>query len=161
MYKETHIITKCKGCGAKIIFMKSSTGKLVPCNAESVEAEDIFYNRNKHMAHFATCPKADVFRRAKRMKEANDPLRKCEKDEAEYRKSTKETLEKIKNDKRLFVVNNQHAITVPRYALLNLCANSGMDYEQLVSYDNKELLEWMGELGEVAEEKEECLELFA
>jgi len=52
--------THCNSCGAKIIFMKTYTGKYIPVDFSSVDnnkiiAVDIF-DSEKHISHFATCP---------------------------------------------------------------------------------------------------------
>jgi len=41
---------KCKGCGTTIIWVKTNTGKMMPVDTDGT-------------SHFATCPKADDFRR--------------------------------------------------------------------------------------------------
>lgn len=57
-------ITRCKGCNARIVFLQSpSTNKRVPCDADTVEADDEIYEHGRHVSHFTTCPKADYFRR--------------------------------------------------------------------------------------------------
>ena len=75
---------KCKSCGAEIIFITSTRGKLIPCNAKPVKfdyalgAHDRVVTGNGevlpaliseygketgYISHFATCPKANAHRR--------------------------------------------------------------------------------------------------
>ncbi|MBU0475280.1 MAG: hypothetical protein KKF62_14095 [Bacteroidetes bacterium] len=50
----------CKSCGAKIIFMRTNSGKYIPVNFDSVVGSGIpsyeIFNSKKHTSHFATCP---------------------------------------------------------------------------------------------------------
>lgn len=83
-------VTKCRGCGADIVFIKSVAGKTIPCNAESISyvqkadgdlkivtpngevlsgsaAEDPQKATGiGYISHFATCPAADSFRKARK-----------------------------------------------------------------------------------------------
>lgn len=62
----TDLADKCKGCGAPIVFMKTRKGKYIPVDAESIKTNEVFFNPNSGMiAHFATCPKAQDFRKPK------------------------------------------------------------------------------------------------
>lgn len=77
-------MSKCKSCGAEIIFIRSLKGKQIPCNAEPVRftyelgAPDRVVTRNGevlpaiigpngaetgYISHFATCPNANNHRR--------------------------------------------------------------------------------------------------
>lgn len=56
-------ITRCKSCRARIIFLKTSTGKTMPTDADTVEPSDQLFDANKHKSHFATCKKASDFRK--------------------------------------------------------------------------------------------------
>ena len=81
-------VTKCRGCGAPIVFVTSAQGKSIPCDAQLiryranqaghdyvvVEGEGLvrcdldFEGLPTGMArisHFATCPYSDRFRRKK------------------------------------------------------------------------------------------------
>ena len=84
---------KCKSCGAEIIYLKTKSGKLMPCNAElvpywmdrdgqdkivtpygevvSCTMEQLTFAEptgTGYMPHWATCPDADKFRnRAERI----------------------------------------------------------------------------------------------
>ncbi len=61
----------CKACGHPIVFLPAKSGKLLPINAETVQEGDTEYQgkdadgKGKHIAHFATCPEADKFRKKK------------------------------------------------------------------------------------------------
>ena len=44
---------KCRGCGAAIVWVKTAKGKNMPVDADG-------------QSHFATCPKAQDFRREKK-----------------------------------------------------------------------------------------------
>lgn len=67
-------MAKCKGCGAEIIWIKTEAGKHAPIDA----GKRLFYLNNEdadnlqwlafwgHEPHFATCPKADQFRKTKK-----------------------------------------------------------------------------------------------
>lgn len=80
-------MTKCKSCGANIIWIKTTNGKSMPCNAEQViywqdpkgEANIITPNGETvratlktrrtpptgvgYIPHWATCPQANNFRK--------------------------------------------------------------------------------------------------
>lgn len=54
---------RCKACRARIIFLKTATGKSMPVDADTVEATDEMFDHERHESHFAKCPAADRFRR--------------------------------------------------------------------------------------------------
>lgn len=54
---------KCRSCGAPIIWFKTSAGKNIPVNAETVLDGDYTLELPRHVAHFATCPEAAKFRK--------------------------------------------------------------------------------------------------
>jgi len=66
-------MTTCKGCGQPIYFMKTVNDKLIPVNPESISLQDrvaidnnrevIFDTSKGHISHFATCTKADHFKK--------------------------------------------------------------------------------------------------
>lgn len=58
-------ITKCRGCGADIVWLKTSSGKNIPVNYKKDVDFKIFDPKN-HEAHFSTCPQAKEFRREKK-----------------------------------------------------------------------------------------------
>lgn len=70
----------CKGCGAEIVWLKTRSGKNIPVDVPEMKiVNGIIQNEIKHEAvttavefdpsymtsHFATCPKADRFRRSR------------------------------------------------------------------------------------------------
>ncbi len=64
--------SKCRSCGAYIIWLKTSTGKNIPVDADSLDdveieggEKPIFDAKAGHISHFATCPNADKHRRRK------------------------------------------------------------------------------------------------
>lgn len=56
----------CRACGARIAWVETAMGKKMPLDlaTERFEGHAYWYE-----SHFARCPKADSFRRAKAMKE--------------------------------------------------------------------------------------------
>ena len=64
---ETHErrIVRCRTCNARIIFLPTDTGKRMPIDADSVEAEDEEYQRGKHVSHFSTCTNSAAHRRSR------------------------------------------------------------------------------------------------
>lgn len=60
-----HQIKPCKGCGADIVWMKTTAGKSMPVDAETVEVGDEVFDKGHNVSHFATCKKADQFRKNK------------------------------------------------------------------------------------------------
>ena len=77
-------MARCKGCGAEIIFIKTTGGKMTPVNAEPVMfnyklgAKDLVITGNGEVlpadiredgkergwiSHFSTCPDAGKFRK--------------------------------------------------------------------------------------------------
>lgn len=83
-------MAKCRGCGAEIIWIMSSSGKLIPCDPELVrywqkpkakgkivtpigevlscefEGEQDEATGYGYVSHFSTCPQAGEFRRKKK-----------------------------------------------------------------------------------------------
>jgi len=59
-------VQRCRACRAAIVYLKTKTGKSMPVNAETVMAVDTVFDHTRHTSHFATCPKADEFRKSKR-----------------------------------------------------------------------------------------------
>lgn len=58
-------ITRCSSCRARIVFLKTATGKSMPCEADSVAAGDEEFDAEKHESHFAKCPSAQQHRKAR------------------------------------------------------------------------------------------------
>ena len=63
---------KCRGCDRDILFVKTSNGKSMPVDPEPLRVmvkrkdEDVYYYAPvAFVSHFATCEKADDFRRDK------------------------------------------------------------------------------------------------
>lgn len=61
--REYEHIQKCRSCGAGVVFLRTRKGKLMPCDAETVEHDDYYFDYNKHRTHFETCPDAGDWRR--------------------------------------------------------------------------------------------------
>jgi len=64
-------MAKCKGCGAEIIWIQTELKKAAPVDAKEstfyiVDTLNVGRIRKGHEPHFATCPKADKFRKPKR-----------------------------------------------------------------------------------------------
>lgn len=51
------------GCGAEIVWMVTGRGKNIPVDVDKVELGDDLFNPDKHVAHWATCPNAESFRK--------------------------------------------------------------------------------------------------
>lgn len=78
-------MSKCKSCGAEIIWIKTATGRMMPCNAQKISYRSTFPRGNLTLitpdgkitmgtpdpdsdkygyeSHFATCPAAAKFRK--------------------------------------------------------------------------------------------------
>ncbi len=56
--------TLCRGCGAKIVWLRTSHGKNIPVNFETYTDERMFDPRY-HISHFSNCPKSKEFRKKK------------------------------------------------------------------------------------------------
>jgi hypothetical protein len=149
MEEKKQIAGECKACKTAIVFLYTSKNKLIPVNPENVDKEDIFYNYKKHVTHFITCPRAEIFRKPAQI----DPEEEKRRMEAAFFKSLEKFKERLRNDSRKFITHNAHEITMPRYALLEVCSESGMSYEDLVNKTNSEMREWLAEKG--MQEKEE------
>lgn len=83
-------MARCKACGAKIVWVKTAVGRVMPCNPEKVlywqtrsggqrvvtPSGDVVsavlyglpgtHTGIGYISHFATCPGADTFRRRKK-----------------------------------------------------------------------------------------------
>ena len=57
--------TLCRSCRAEIVWLKTTGGKAMPVDAASVQEGDKLYSYTRHISHFASCPDAKKFRRAK------------------------------------------------------------------------------------------------
>lgn len=56
----------CRACGKEIVFLRTSTGKSIPVNKETTDAADVHYDKDRHISHFADCPKANEFRKGRK-----------------------------------------------------------------------------------------------
>lgn len=78
-------MSKCKSCGAEIIWIKTASGKMMPCNPQKISYKNTFPIGNMTLitpegkivtgtidlssdtygyeSHFATCPAASKFRK--------------------------------------------------------------------------------------------------
>ena len=62
--------TRCRSCGAPIIWMVTEQGKKIPVDPDDVDEIDLEYEEgtpifdpSTHISHFATCPDANKWRR--------------------------------------------------------------------------------------------------
>jgi len=46
----------CRRCGDKIVFLLNEKGKRVPCDPVGIDEADEYFDRDRHVRHFATCP---------------------------------------------------------------------------------------------------------
>jgi hypothetical protein len=59
-------LSRCKSCGEYIVWVKTEAGNNMPVDADSFEeGDELVYDKDKHISHFATCPNADQHRRSK------------------------------------------------------------------------------------------------
>ena len=58
-------ISRCRGCGAVIRWMKTSNGKNIPVNPDKAKeySSQKYFDPKTMESHFATCPKANNFRK--------------------------------------------------------------------------------------------------
>lgn len=60
---------KCKACGADIMWVKTQTGSSTPVDSASAQKRYVKHQdgtwrlSDTFVSHFATCPKADQFRK--------------------------------------------------------------------------------------------------
>ena len=73
-------MSKCRSCGADIVWVKTQQGKNMPIDAETDNGDTIF-DHNVHRSHFATCPHADQHRRRVCPHDHQPCKHKCEGDE--------------------------------------------------------------------------------
>ena len=55
--------SKCRGCGAELVWFKTENNRSMPVDASSVEEGDAKFIPGKHIPHWATCPQAKSFRK--------------------------------------------------------------------------------------------------
>ena len=56
-------VARCRSCRARIIWLRTSAGKNMPVDADSVEPGDDEFDADKHVSHFSICPDANQHRR--------------------------------------------------------------------------------------------------
>lgn len=57
------MLSKYCRCGQRIIFLKTTHGKIIPVNFEEWIEPEFIFDAKKMVAHFVNCPDADKFRR--------------------------------------------------------------------------------------------------
>ena len=83
-------LAKCRGCGANILWIKTTSGKSMPCDPQLVTVHDFDIEAGKwivlvlengvvttnphigmagYTSHFATCPKAAAFKKRRTINE--------------------------------------------------------------------------------------------
>lgn len=67
-YRHHPFETQCSGCGALIVWFRTASGKRMPVNAETTKPTDAEHQLDlkRHTSHFATCSKANEFRRSRK-----------------------------------------------------------------------------------------------
>jgi hypothetical protein len=60
-------IVRCSAqeCRARIVWLNTGSGKLMPVDADSVEPGDTTFDATRHESHFASCPAAGRFRKSR------------------------------------------------------------------------------------------------
>jgi hypothetical protein len=58
-------IEECKSCGKQIVFIATRKGSTMPIDATTYEIGDEYFDKEKHVSHFATCPNAAKHRRSR------------------------------------------------------------------------------------------------
>lgn len=57
-------LSRCRSCDEYIVWMKTEAGKNMPVDADSCDEDDeLIFDPDKHISHFATCPEADKWRK--------------------------------------------------------------------------------------------------
>lgn len=69
--------TQCTGCGADVVWLRTRNGSKQIVDLETYHGE-IIYDHLKHRSHWATCPRADEFRKHKLAKEETLPFTSSE-----------------------------------------------------------------------------------
>lgn len=65
MAREYEHIQNCRSCGAEVVFLRTRKGKLMPCDAATVEHDDYQFEYGKHTSHFDTCLDPSPFKKEK------------------------------------------------------------------------------------------------
>lgn len=64
----------CKSCKKEIVFLETNSGSAIPVDLDSLTISEqswtighqkMFFDKSKHVTHFATCPDAKKFRKPK------------------------------------------------------------------------------------------------
>lgn len=58
-------ITRCSCCRARIVFLRTASGKSMPVEADCVDPLDESYDATRHESHFARCPGANKHRKSR------------------------------------------------------------------------------------------------
>ena len=66
MTREATDVVTCRACGADIVFLRTSSGKTTPVNADTADPGDTDYEHGRHVSHFSTCSDPARFRKVKR-----------------------------------------------------------------------------------------------
>jgi hypothetical protein len=61
--REEPSIAHCRSCAAPIKWLRTTGGKWMPVNLETVEESDTVFEHGRHLSHFATCPEHHRWRR--------------------------------------------------------------------------------------------------
>jgi len=57
-------MASCKSCGAAIVWMKTSSGKNIPVDADSIKDHTLtIFDPRVMVAHFTTCPDSSRWRK--------------------------------------------------------------------------------------------------
>jgi len=65
--------SKCRSCGAEIVWLKTKLEKFMPVDAGSLTSQEqsavigkmeIVFDHTRHKSHFATCPNANKHRKS-------------------------------------------------------------------------------------------------
>ena len=58
-------IGPCRACHKAIVFLRTSSGKAMPVDVETIQPDDREFDAARHRSHFATCTAPSRFRRAR------------------------------------------------------------------------------------------------
>lgn len=72
--------TECTGCGAAVVWLRTRNDSKQIVDIETWHGE-ITYDHTKHRSHWATCPRADEFRKRKAATDQAPPLTKNEQED--------------------------------------------------------------------------------
>jgi hypothetical protein len=53
----------CKACSKEIVYLRTATGKIMPVDKETTDAADEYFDKDRHVSHFATCSDPARFRK--------------------------------------------------------------------------------------------------